>query len=99
MATKTQHVPTTRKAKDERVRNLAPKERKLLKEFGRIMRAEREAQELTLYDIESRGYPSWQHWQKLEDGLRDFRLTTVMKISKVLKKHPGELFGALKLKN
>ena len=62
------------------------------------MRAEWEAQELTLYDIESRGYPSWQHWQKLEDDLRNFRLTTVMKISKVLKKHLGKLFGVLKLK-
>ena len=84
--------------KEARVQRLLAEERKFLKEFGRIMRTEREAQKLTLFGIEDRGYPSWQHWQKLENGLRDLRLTTVLRISKALKKHPQKLFGKIKVK-
>ncbi|MBI2522734.1 MAG: helix-turn-helix transcriptional regulator [Bdellovibrio sp.] len=98
MAKKTQHAPGAQKAKDERVKRLSAEERKFLKEFGRLIRTEREEQGLTLYGIEDRGYPSWQHWQKLENGLRDLQLTTLVKLSKVLGKQPYELMRKLNIK-
>ncbi|HAZ13193.1 MAG: hypothetical protein A2X86_16030 [Bdellovibrionales bacterium GWA2_49_15] len=98
MAKKTRRAPGAHKAKDERVKRLSSDERKFLKEFGRLIHAEREAQGLTLYAIEDRGYPSWQHWQKLENGLRDLQLTTLLKISKALKTHPSEILGKLDIK-
>jgi len=98
MVKKTQRDSSPRRPKDERVQRLSLVERKFLKDFGQVLRTEREAQELTLYGIEERGYPSWQHWQKLEDGLRDLKLTTLLRIGKTLKKHPGELLGRVGLK-
>ena len=87
-----------KKAKDDRVKNLSKEERQILANFGITLRKKREEQDLTLYDIEDRGYASWQHWQKLESGLRDIKFTTIIKICKALKIQPSELLETIKVK-
>ena len=87
-----------KKAKDERVKNLSKEERSILIKFGKILKDRREEQELTLYGIEDQGYPSWQHWQKLESSLRDIKFTTIIKICKTLRIQPSELFDTIKVK-
>lgn len=98
MVKKTQRDSSPRRPKDERVQRLSLVERKFLKDFGQVLKSEREAQKLTLYEIEDRGYPSWQHWQKLEHGLRDLKFTTLLRVANALKIHPGELLGRIRLK-
>jgi len=70
---------------------LTVEEKKKLKKLGQIVRAEREKQGLTLYDIENMGYSYYQHWQVVESGLKNITFTTLLAVCKVLKLHPSDL--------
>jgi phage major head subunit gpT-like protein len=75
--------------------DLSAAERKKLKKFGQIVRREREKQGLTLYGVEDRGYPFYQHWQMVEKGEKNLTFTTLIKICEVLRKTPAEILADL----
>ena len=76
-------------------KELLPEERKKLKSLARIIRAERERQGLTLFQIEERGYPFYQHWQAVEKGDKNITFTTLLSICEVLGKTPSQLLKDL----
>lgn len=76
-------------------KQLTGDEQKKLKKLGRIIRAEREKQKLTLYGIEDMGYPFYQHWQAVEKGEKNIAFTTLLSICDVLGKSPSELLKDL----
>ena len=68
------------------------KDRKLLKQFGLLVRHEREKKRLTLCDVsgEDLDIKSEQHWQTIESG-KNINLTTFFKVCKILEVHPSVL--------
>ena len=77
--------------------NLKKKDQALLKQFGEIVKSKRAALNWTLEDTEDNGYPSWQHWQAVESGLKNISFTTVMNVCRTLGIQPVDLFKKLKL--
>ena len=61
-----------------------------LKGVGARIRAVREKKGLTLEQVESAGYPSWRHLQKVESG-QPFTMTTLYRVAKALKVKPTAL--------
>ena len=45
--------------------------------------------------MEERGWPSWQHLQKIEAGQKNIGLTTLLALAAALDVRPGELVDAL----
>jgi hypothetical protein len=45
--------------------------------------------------MEERGWPSWQHLQKIESGLKNVSLTTILALAEVLAVKPGQLLDDL----
>ena len=74
---------------------LTTNEVRKLKKLGMIVRAERERQKLTLYGVEDRGYPFYQHWQAVERGERDVTFITILRICSVLGTTPSALLEDL----
>ena len=72
---------------------ISTQERKLLKQFGLLVRQKREKREWTLYDVtgEDLGIKSREHWQKIEGGKKNINLTTLFKICRTLEIHPSVL--------
>ena len=68
------------------------KEWKQIKRFGQIVRKERLTRKWTLEKMEDQGWKSWQHWQYIEAGKRNITFATVLRICKLLKIHPKELW-------
>lgn len=79
---------------------ISVKDRKLLKQFGLIVRQKREKMNLTLYDVsgDDLGIRSWQHWQKIESGQKNINLTTFFKICQTLGIQPNKLLKDFDLK-
>ena len=75
--------------------SLNASQKKALKAFGLILRQEREKKNWVLEDVIEHGYPSWQHWQAVESGLKNISFTTLLGIAKTLKKHPADLLKQL----
>lgn len=78
---------------------ISDKDRKLLKQFGLIVRQKREKMGLTLYDVtgEDMGVRSRQHWQKIESGKKNINLTTFFKVCRTLEVHPSGFLRKLEL--
>lgn len=70
-------------------------QKKFQKKFGERLRAMRVKRGWSLEDIEDHGYPSWQHFQKFETGLKDIRLSSILKICQVFDVTLSELFKDL----
>ncbi len=68
---------------------------KKIKKFGQVVRKERMGRGWTLEDMEEKGWKSWQHWQYIESGKRNITFATILRISKVLKVRPFELWSKL----
>lgn len=68
-----------------------PKLKSTLACMGAKIRKCRQARGLTLVDTEELGPVSWQHWQKIESGMVDIRISTLIAIANVLKIHHSEL--------
>lgn len=66
-------------------------EYKALLKLGRKIRSIRESKNLTLEDMEERGFPTWQHWQKIEAGQKDITLSTLIRIARALRIKSSEL--------
>ena len=77
------------------IQSLSVVQKRCLKRFGGNLRREREKRGWTLEDVLEHGYPSWQHWQSIESGLKNFSFTTLMNISNTLKIKPKELLSKL----
>ena len=69
---------------------VSTQDRKLLKQFGLLIRQKREKRGWTLYDVtgEDLGIKSREHWQKIEGGKKNINLTTLFKICRTLEIHP-----------
>lgn len=70
-------------------------ERKKLEKFGRIVRKMREAKGWTQEDTETHGFKTWQHWSAIELGKKNINFTTILKVCKVLKVHPREIWDQM----
>ena len=68
---------------------------KKIQKFGKIIRKERMARNWTLENMEEQGWKSWQHWQNIESGKRNITFATILRISKILKRHPKEIWKQL----
>ena len=62
------------------ITRLKKKDQKLLKDFGKVVKNLRTQNDWTLEDTEANGYPSWQHWQAIENGLKNLSFTTIINI-------------------
>ena len=71
------------------------KSRIKLKKFGLRVRSVRTSKGWTLEEMEERGWPSWQHLQKIEAGQKNIGLTTLLALAAALDVRPGELVDAL----
>ncbi len=65
--------------------SLTKKEEKLLKDFGSKLRTIREEKGWTLEDAEEKGWPSWQHLQKIELGQKNITFSTIIRLEKLFK--------------
>ncbi|MGE3263114.1 MAG: helix-turn-helix domain-containing protein [Bacteriovoracia bacterium] len=74
--------------------SLTSGEKKLLKVFGTRVRAIREQQKKSVYDVTGDDMPikTRQHWQMIEAGKKNIQLTTISKIAESLEISSGELF-------
>lgn len=72
---------------------VSPQDRKLLKQFGLLVRQKREKLGWTLYDVtgDDLGVKSCGHWQFIESGKKNISLTTFFKICRTLEIHPSIL--------
>ncbi len=72
---------------------ISAKDRRLLKQFGLLVRQKREKRNWTLYDVtgEDLGVKSREHWQKIEAGKKNINLATFFKICRTLETHPSIL--------
>lgn len=80
------------------ITRLKKKDQKLLKDFGDVVKGLRKQNDWTLEDTEANGYPSWQHWQAIENGLKNLSFTTIINICRTLDIQPSELFADLEIK-
>ncbi len=78
---------------------ISPKDRKLLKQFGLLVRQEREKMGLTTFDVtgEDIGIKNRQHWHDIEGGKKNINFTTFFKICRVLEIHPSVMLKNLKI--
>lgn len=79
------------------ITRLKKKDQTLLKEFGSEVKRLRTENSWTLEDTEAYGYPSWQHWQAVENGLKNLSFTTIMNICRTLEVQPAELFSKVEV--
>ena len=72
---------------------ISSKDRKLLKQFGLLVRQKREKMDLTTFDVtgEDLGIKNRQHWHDIEGGKKNINLTTFFKICRTLEIHPSVL--------
>lgn len=68
-----------------------------MREFGNRVRKARLAKGWTLEEVEEHGWTSWQHLQQIETGQKNINLSTVIRLSTLLKVDPGELLDGLRL--
>ena len=68
---------------------------KKIRKFGKVVKKERMNRGWTLEDMEEKGWKSWRHWQMIEAGKKNITFASVLRIGKVLKVHPGELWGQI----
>ncbi len=66
-----------------------------IQKIGSNIKKLREKRNWTLESVEDRGYRSWKHWQAIEAGKRNVNVTTILRIAKVLKVKPEQLFSKL----
>jgi transcriptional regulator with XRE-family HTH domain len=65
-----------------------------LKRLGLRLRQIRNEKDLTLEDVEARGYPSWRHLQKVEAG-KNFNVVTLYRLSRVYKMSLNEIMDGV----
>ena len=65
--------------------------KKAIKAIGLKIRAIRNEKGLTLEEVESRGYPSWRHLQKVESG-KNVTVETLIKLADALDCKPADFF-------
>lgn len=66
---------------------------KRLVAFGRQVRSFREARNLSINDVASRGYLSVKDLQAIEDGSKNFGFTTLLELCKSLSVSPSEILN------
>ena len=67
--------------------SLTNQDKRRLKSLGQGIRSVRERMKLSVYDVTGDDMPikSRQHWQKIENGVKNINLTTLFKIAETLK--------------
>lgn len=71
-----------------------PSDKIFLKKLGLKLREIRISKGWTLEDAEEHGWSNWRHLQKIETG-KNITILTLIKISKLYKIRPSELFKEL----
>jgi transcriptional regulator with XRE-family HTH domain len=72
-------------------------EKKMLKEFGKKVKALRLKKKLTVYDLTGDDMPikTRQHWQLIERGQKNINITTLFRVSNTLGIAATELIKGL----
>ena len=68
-------------------------DKKFLILFGEKMRILRKKRGWTLEYCEERGYPSWNHLQKVESGKKNISILTIKKLAQLYNVPIKELFA------
>jgi transcriptional regulator with XRE-family HTH domain len=68
-------------------------DKKFLKLFGENLRKLREQRDMSLLESDYQSELNESNISKYEHGKRDLRLSTIIKLARMLKVHPKELFN------
>ncbi|MGZ3803091.1 MAG: helix-turn-helix domain-containing protein [Pseudobdellovibrionaceae bacterium] len=75
---------------------MSQSKKKILKDFGARVRQLRNERGWTLEETEDHGWISWRHLQQIESGQKNVTLETIIKLARLFKIHPGELFSYIR---